>query len=879
MPQLLLEILSEEIPARMQGGAARDLERLFRDRMGEAGLPFGSVQTYAGPRRLTLVAEGLPAAQGDQVEELKGPKVSAPPQALEGFLRKAGLTRDQLTERDGVLFARVERRGRPTPEIVAEAALRIVREFPWPKSMRWGTGTLRWVRPIRRILCLFDGRVVPFAIDGIESGDLTEGHRFHGSGAPVRVADFADYKARLADERVVLDAEERKRMILESARALCAEQGLELVEDEGLLDEVAGLAEFPRPILGRMDETFLTLPPEVIRTSMRTHQKYFAVRERSERSADLQVRSSSEGASLEARAPGTPETRQTATNGDKAGDAGQAARPLAPWFVTVANVEASDGGKAIQEGNARVLSARLNDARFFWDEDLKTGFGPWLEKLKGVTFHAKLGTLAERVDRIAALAREIAPLVGADPDLAEQAARLAKADLASGMVGEFPELQGIMGGYYARELLGRPQSKFGYVPALPETDGQEDPLAGVERFETEAERTGAQSTASQIPLVPAQAGTQTEATGRSPALDRESGAAVSDPSVPGSGSPPARGRAKGEGLTQEQVSQIADAVRDHYRPQGPNDAVPTAPLTVAVALADKLDTLVGFFAIDEKPTGSKDPYALRRAALGVIRLLQAGSVRLGIRAAVQMQGPMWLAQGRDLENSPVAEAAAAFWDAIEQRKADAFAAGEQSPYARPVPLKESEEWRAFDRFLGQLETSLLAFFADRLKVLLRDEGRRHDLVDAVFALGDDDLVRVVARVEALSGFLATDDGANLLAGYKRATNILKAEAKKNAAEEPLYGEAVDADLLAEPEERALHDALLQTLPEVERKLGLEDFTGAMGSLAALRAPVDAFFDRVLVNAPEAPVRLNRLRLLSAFRSAADRVADFSQVSG
>ncbi|MDB5440413.1 MAG: glycine--tRNA ligase subunit beta, partial [Caulobacteraceae bacterium] len=559
MPQLLIELFSEEIPARMQGQAARDLARIAGDRLKAAGLSPESLLTYAGPRRLTLVAEGLPAAQGDLSEELKGPRVGAPAQAMEGFLRKTGLGQDQLIERDGVYYAVIKRNGRPTPQIVAEMVDEIIRGFPWPKSMTWGYGTLRWVRPLKRILCLFDGEVVPLEIDGIASGDIIEGHRFMGKAGPVRVRDFDNYRDALAAHFVMLDVAERKAKIMARAKAVCAERGFELVEDDGLLDEVAGLAEWPTPILGDMDPAFLDLPAEVIRTSMRTHQKYFAVRD-------------------------------PRTGG------------LAPHFVVVANIEGSDGGGAIAAGNARVLSARLNDARFFWDEDNKPGnFELWGEKLNGVTFHAKLGTMAERVERIAALSGEIAPLLGADPAAAEKAARMAKTDLASGMVGEFPELQGLMGGYYAR-------------------------AAGL------------------------------------------------------------------DGAT-------ADAIRDHYRPQGPSDAVPTAPLSLAVALADKLDTLRGFFAIDEKPTGSKDPYALRRAALGVIRIVLENQLRM-----------------------PLSQ----------------FAGGD-----------------------------LPAFFADRLKVLLKDQGKRHDLVDAVFALGDDDLVRIVARVDALSSFLASEDGANLLAGYKR----------------------------------------------------------------------------------------------------------------
>ncbi|MBO9547188.1 glycine--tRNA ligase subunit beta [Caulobacter sp.] len=664
MPQLLLELFSEEIPARMQAQAAKDLERMAREHLAAAGFLPEALKTFAGPRRLTLVAEGLPLAQADRKEELKGPRVGAPPQAMEGFLRKAGLTQDQLVERDGVYMAFIEKKGRPTPEIVAEMVEAIVRGFPWPKSMIWGTKKLRWVRPLKRILCVLDREVVPFAIEGIPSGDVTEGHRFMGEAKPFVAKDFDEYAAGLEAHYVVLDVEERKERILEGCKTLCFARHLELVEDQGLLEEVAGLAEWPTPVLGDMDPVFLSLPPEVIRTSMRTHQKYFAVR--------------------------------------KAGETG-----LAPHFITIANIQAADGGAVIAAGNAKVLSSRLSDARFFWDEDVKVGFEPWLEKLNGVTFHAKLGTMAQRVERIVALAGEIAPLVGADVAKTKEAARLAKADLASQMVGEFPELQGIMGGYYARQ--------FG--------------------------------------------------------LDAE----------------------------------VAAAIEGHYKPQGPSDAVPTAPVSIAVALADKLDTLVGFFAIDEKPTGSKDPYALRRAALGVIRIILENNLRLSLAKF-----------GKD---------------------------------------------------------DLIAFFADRLKVTLRDQGKRHDLVDAVFALGDDDLARIVARVEALDGFLKTDDGKNLLAGYKRASNILKAEEKKGAL--PVGApEAPTADSDAEV---GLYNALRLLDKPLKEALAQEDFTGAMTQLAELRGPVDAYLDGVFVNEPEH--RDNRLKTLAAVRDAMGQVADFGLIGG
>lgn len=689
MPQLLLELFSEEIPARMQGGAARDLERMAADRLKAAGLTYDALTAFAGPRRLTLVVEGLPAATPDREEELKGPKTSAPEQALEGFLRKTGLTREQLVERDGVFFAVISSKGQPTADLVPAMVDQIVRGFPWPKSMRWGTGTLRWVRPLKRIVALFDGHVVPFDIDGIASGDLTEGHRFLGSGRPFAVKDFEDYRRKLEAEYVLLDAADRRLRILEAAQTVCSDRGLALVDDDGLLDEVAGLAEWPTPILGDMDPQFLDLPPEVVQLSMKVHQKYFAVRD--------------------------PATHR-----------------LAPHFVVVANVEATDGGTALAAGNSRVLSARLNDARFFWDEDRKAGnFDAWLKKLEGVTFHAKLGTMAERVERIAALAREIAPLVGALPDQAEAAARLAKADLASGMVGEFPELQGIMGGYYAREA-GHPEA-------------------------------------------------------------------------------------------------VADAVRDHYRPQGPSDAVPTAPLTVAVALADKLDTLVGFFAIDEKPTGSKDPFALRRAALGVIRLVLENKARVNLHHLAVEHAKRLLGDG----------------------------------YLNVV-----------DRVEG-----MLIFIEERLGVSLRERGFRHDVIEAAFAtIGTTQIFldELVARVEALDAFLATDDGANLLAGHRRASNILKAEAKKGE----LPTGMVQTGLPGQPEaEVALAFAVGAARTAVDAALEREDFAAAMTALAALRAPVDAFFDQVMVNSEVPAERENRLKLLGQVRDVMGRVADFGKIAG
>jgi glycyl-tRNA synthetase beta chain len=780
MPQLLLELFSEEIPARMQGGAARDLERMAAERLKAAGLTYEALTTFAGPRRLTLVVEGLPAATPDREEEVKGPRANAPEQALEGFLRKTGLTKDQLVERDGVFFAVISSKGQPTAGLIPEMVDQIIRGFPWPKSMRCADGTLRWVRPLKRILCLFDGKVVPFTVadgspdiggrvQGIETFDATEGHRFMGTGRPLKIRDFADYRRQLEANHVILDVADRKLRILEGARKVCADRGLVLVDDDGLLEEVAGLAEWPTPILGDMDPAFLSLPPEVVRLSMKVHQKYFAVRD--------------------------PATHK-----------------LAPHFVVVANVEASDGGKALAAGNSRVLSARLDDARFFWDEDLKTGFDVWAKKLEGVTFHAKLGTLAERVERIAALAREIAPLVGADPDQAQAAARIAKADLASGMVGEFPELQGVMGGYYARAF------------------GQPD--------------------------------------------------------------------------------VVADAVRDHYKPQGPADSVPTAPLTVAVALADKLDTLVGFFAIDEKPTGSKDPFALRRAALGVIRLVLESGARLQLMGIIEKAQPriywrdslmMRLLQRHPTEGYLIYPD---FWEDyrgpyIDEEgnedwrfdiwsfpsDADVFVVAD---WVRPdmagerlMVINSPEFFKSAERpevILSAQTTArdLVAFFADRLKVLLRDQGKRHDLVDAVFALGDDDLVRIVRRVEALDGFLATDDGANLLAGYKRASNILKAEEKKGAVPTGM----VQTGLPGQPEqESALAFAAAAAATAVDAALETEDFAAAMTALSRLRAPVDAFFDKVMVNSDVPAERENRLKLLGQVRAVMGRVADFGMVGG
>jgi glycyl-tRNA synthetase beta chain len=822
MPDLLLELFSEEIPARMQAQAARDLERMARERLAAAELPFRNMRAFAGPRRLTLAVDGLPEAQADRSEERRGPRANAPDKAVEGFLRSTGLTRDQLTERDGVLFATLHRQGRATRDLLAEMVGEIVRGFPWPKSMRSGAGTLRWVRPLKRILCLFDGEVVPVAIDlgageAIEASNLTEGHRFMGGDhAPFAVTGFEDYAERLSDHYVILDPAERRARIAAGCRAVCEARGLHWVEDEGLLDEVTGLAEWPVPVLGDMDAAFLDLPPEVIRTSMRVHQRYFAVRD-------------------------------PATGG------------LAPHFVVVANIEPKDGGAVIAHGNARVLTARLSDARFFWTEDQRAGnFERWAKKLEGVTFHAKLGTMAERVERIAALAREIAPLVGADPRLAEIAARLCKADLASGMVGEFPELQGVMGGYYVR-AGGRDA-----LPLSAEPDGSEDPLATVEDmvepFPLEGGRAGMGVGNAALSEPGAAAGANS-----SPAAHPTP---IPDPS-------PLEGEGSLRDLTPPEREVVADAVRDHYKPLGPSDSVPTASVTVAVALADKLDTLVGFFAIDERPTGSKDPFALRRAALGVIRLILSTEATFSVKALTRLS---FAFIRRRLEVGGIRSQALA---ALEMYEAftdqDAMSVNERDA-ARSLIEASSDSAPAIRWFelLERVEGQLPAFFADRLKVLLRDEGKRHDLVDAVFALGDDDLVRITRRVDALSAFLASEDGASLLAGYKRAANILKAEAKKQPGED--YALNWDLDALVEPEEQALSAGLRTVQGQVDAALEREDFAGAMRAFSHLRAPVDAFFERVLVNADDPAVRLNRLRLLTGVRDTANRIADFSLVA-
>ncbi len=718
MSELLLELFSEEIPARMQGAAARELSRLMIEALEAAGLTHGEPKYFATPRRLTFVVNDVPDATADVREERKGPRVGAPDQAMQGFLRSTGLALGDLQKKnDGkgeFYIAIVEKRGRPTVEVIADIVPAIVAGFHWPKSMRWGAGTLRWVRPLHSVLCLFGGKAVSFAIPTGDGGEIvawevTRGHRFAHDG-PIHVHSFSDYVHKLRDARVILDAEERKKIIWTELRALAAVEGLEPIEDVGLLEEVAGLVEDPVPLLGSIDKEFLDVPHEVLSTAMRAHQKYFSLRHKKNEKLALR-----EGGGFAAR------------------------------FGLVANLRAKDGGKSIIAGNERVLRSRLSDARFFWDQDRKVSLDSRVDALKSITFHAKLGTQYERVERIERLARVIAPLVGANADEAARAARLAKADLTTGMVGEFPELQGVMGRYYA--------------------------------------------------------------------------------------------------LKDGEPASVADAIRDHYKPQGPNDSVPTAPVSIAVALADKLDMLVGFWTIDEKPTGSKDPFALRRAALGVVRIAleNACEVRLlkvltGHTEVMRSTVPQLVFHGRQI--------------------------------VKMASMTEAVDFGAWE---------VMAFIADRLKVYLRDRGARHDLVDAVFSLpGQDDLVLIVKRVEALSKFLATEDGKSLRVAHDRAANILKIEEKKDGKS---YAEEPDAKLYAQDEERALAAAIAKMQKDAGAAVAKADFEAACAALANLRAPVDRFFDEVTVNAKEPELRANRLKLLSLIRRAMTEVADFSKLEG
>jgi glycyl-tRNA synthetase beta chain len=757
MPDLLLELFSEEIPARMQRQAADDLRRLVTNALVDRNLTYEGAQAFVTPRRLALHVVGLPAAQPTLREERKGPRVGAPEAAIQGFLKSAGLARieDATIEKDpkkGEFYvASIEKPGRSTAEAVAEIVPDVVRAFPWPKSMRWGkdsvkSDALRWVRPLRGILCTLAtphdaAEIVPFAIEGIAAGDVTWGHRFMAP-EPIAVRRYEDYVDALLKAKVVLDADRRKAIIREDARTLAFAQGLELVEDEGLIDEVAGLVEWPVVLMGEFESDFLDLPPEVIRATIRANQKCFVLK--------------------------GPDGR------------------LASRFVLVSNLIASDGGAAIAAGNARVVRARLSDARHFWLTDLhdlrdykdkaEKPLDQRLAKLEalGVVFHEKLGTQAERIERIESLARELAPQVGADVELAARAARLAKADLVTEMVGEFPELQGLMGRYYASQ--------------------------------------------------------------------------------------------------QGEEPSVAAAIEDHYKPQGPSDRIPASPVSIAVALADKLDTLGGFWAINEKPTGSKDPYALRRAALGVIRIVLENGLRLPLTGP--LNAAIWGAL-LDVEFAREDEAGAVV-QSLEKR---GFPKGPELDEIVGVVSRAARRAQVpDDARLAALTKSLIDFFADRLKVYLRDQGARHDLIDAVFALpGQDDLLMAVWRVEALGRLLETEDGRNLLAGYRRAANILKAEEKKESV--GAFAGPHDPAKLALPAERDLADALAAAGAAAREKVGREDFEGAMRALASLRAPVDAFFLDVTVNADDPTLRLNRLRLLGELRAAVHAVADFSKVAG
>ena len=746
---LLIELFSEEIPARMQARARDDLKALVTNGLVVAGLTYSGAGAFSTPRRLTLSLSDLSAESRPVREERKGPATTAPQPAIDGFLRATGLTLDQLEKRADkkgeAYFAVIERPGRPAAEVVAEVLETTIRTFPWPKSMRWGNGTLRWVRPLQSILCLMSdeagAQVVPLTVDGITAGSTTEGHRFLGSGR-IAVHNFDDYALKLKRNFVILDSAEREAAILQGAQNLAFAAGLELVPDAGLLAEVAGLVEWPVPLMGRIAEQFLHLPPEVLQTSMREHQKFFSVK--------------------------NPKTGRI------------------EGFVTVANTDPVDHGATILKGNQKVLTARLSDAAFFWQNDLrvaKAGMGDWLDGLKSVTFHNKLGSQHDRITRIMALSAEIAPYVGADPDQAVEAARIAKADLRSAMVGEFPELQGLMGMYYANE----------------------------------------------------------------------------------SGQPDA----------------VAQAARDHYSPLGPTDKVPTDPVSVAVALADKIDMLACFWWHNEKPTGSKDPFALRRAALGSMRLVIENSLRVHLLDLfVAAYEPMDQQLRWEIED--------------EEMEADKEAARRLG-----VPVEVFSDWRSkiafdkrkksgpsdFERRLFSLNfkdvkhpgADLLSFFHDRLKVHLKDQGIRHDLIDACLAMpGNDDLTLLVKRAEALAAFLKTDDGPNLLQGYKRASTILTQAEQRDGVE---YSYGADIKFAETPEERALFTALDHAEAAITPAMAAEDFATAMQSMARLRAPIDAFFTAVQVNSDKPVTRRNRLNLLHRIRAICSGVADLTKVEG
>jgi glycyl-tRNA synthetase beta chain len=764
MPDLLLELRSEEIPARMQRKAAGDLKKLVTDGLVEAGLTYEAAGDYWTPRRLTLDIRGLTARSKDVHEDRKGPSVNAPEQAIAGFLRSAGLS--DISEahihtdpkKGDFYVAHLTKPGRGAEEIIAELMPKIIREFPWPKSMRWGAasskpGSLRWVRPLQSIVCTFGPEteepvVVDFEIDGLRAGNVTYGHRFLSDGQPITVRRFNDYVAKLEKAKVVLDADRRKEMILSDAQNIAFASGLELVEDEGLLEEVSGLVEWPVVLMGEFEEEFLAIPPEVIRLTIKTNQKCFVTRKQGE------------------------------------------ADRLSNRFILVSNIEATDGGREISYGNGKVVRARLSDALYFWntdqhdlpdmhtlaaagikfDLDLKKPLDQRMARLDAlnVTFHAKLGTQGERVTRIRALARDIAPLVGADPALAMRAAVLAKADLTTEIVGEFPELQGGMGRKYA--------------------------------------------------------------------------------------------------LLQKEHPSVAAAIEEHYKPQGPSDFVPNDPVSVAVALADKLDTLVGFWAIDEKPTGSKDPFALRRAALGVIRLLLSSDWKIELL-------PVFLSAFAQLREDNIEQRVEQF----EERQA-AQQSGDVDGEEDVINAISGFEKRVRDQVAERAQPvllDLLSFFHERLKVHLRDLGARHDLIDAVLTEGADNLLLIARRVEALVVFLNTEDGKNLLAGTKRAANILSAEEKKGT----IISDTVAPSLFSLDEEKQLYGAVDQAESQAAQAIQKEDFSGAMIALSALREPVDSFFEKVLVNDENPDIRANRLALLSRIRTATNTVADFSKIVG
>ncbi|SDW29080.1 glycine--tRNA ligase subunit beta [Litoreibacter albidus] len=723
MPDLLIELFSEEIPARMQGKAADDLKKLVTNGLVEAGLTYASAGAFSTPRRLTLSVDGLLAASPAVKEERKGPKVGAPEQAMAGFLRSTGLSEDQLEARDDkkgqVWFAVIDKPGRPAAEIVAEVLEHTIRTFPWPKSMRWGAGTLRWVRPLHSILCILSdetgAEVVDLDIDGIKSGDTTRGHRFMAPDA-FSVTSFDDYAAKLKRAKVVLDASERADHIWADATNQAFAQGMEVVEDRGLLAEVAGLVEWPVVLMGKIEEQFLDLPPEVLKTSMKEHQKFFSVKN------------------------------------PKSGRIEQ--------YVTVANIETSDQGATILAGNGRVLSARLADGKFFWENDLRIAKGdkmqPWIDALENVTFHNKLGSQKERIERIAALAREIAPAVGADPDLAEQAARVAKADLSSEMVYEFPELQGLMGRYYADAA----------------------------------------------------------------------------------GMPP----------------EVGAACEEHYSPLGPSDDVPTAPVSVAVALADKIDTFTAFWAMNELPSGSKDPYALRRSALGLFRLLSENNHNVSIAELLHRSFDERLAVTAKMLRNVIGK------EASDEKKAIV-----------------EEELLIIQATAEKRKHSLLTFLHDRLKVFLKDKGVRHDIIDACIAMeGSDDLNLLVKRAEALSDALKTDDGENLIQGFKRANNILSKEEEKDGVS---YELDPDIKFAENDEEKALFKALDTAEAVIKPAMEQGDFATAMAAMAKLRGPIDAFFEATQVNSDNPIVRRNRLCLLHRIRTICGGVADLTKVEG